>query len=191
MSTATLTVKVVHGDRSAEASWADLRAPGTPLPTDGEVRLVHSGEVPSVTVGAPDDVSFTAGELTVELRSATTWGQESGSGLAALTCEPAEEQDGHLATTAVSRDPDAEPSEAPGTAEPGGSDAQSGDGITVDPKDTPAEGADPCPVEPAQGQLDPSDAPKPPEGDPIRETDVPRVEASVAPMRSGSPMCES
>jgi hypothetical protein len=36
----------------------------------------------------------------------------------------------------------------PGTAELGGSDAQSGDGITVDPRDTPAEGTDPCPVDP-------------------------------------------
>jgi hypothetical protein len=60
VSTATLTVKVVQNDRSAEATWADLSAPGTPLPTDGEVRLVHSGEVPSVTVGAPGDVSLIA-----------------------------------------------------------------------------------------------------------------------------------
>ncbi|GGT43441.1 hypothetical protein GCM10010207_49660 [Streptomyces atratus] len=173
VSTATLTVEVAQNDQSVQAQWADLGAPGTPLPADGAVRLLHSGEVPSVTVGTPGDVRFTAGELTVGLRSAAAPGQESDAASATLTCEPEEGQDGRLATVLVPGGPDAEPSGTPGTAEHGGSGEKSGEGIVVEQEDTPAEGADPCPVGPATGEMDWSEAPQAPPGDPTRETDVP------------------
>ncbi|MFE5093508.1 DUF6801 domain-containing protein [Streptomyces sp. NPDC056638] len=173
VSTATLTVEVAQNDQSVQAQWADLGAPGTPLPPDGAVRLVHSGEVPSVTVGAPGEVRFTAGELRIALRSAAALGQESESAPESVTCEPAEGQDGRLATVSVPGGPDAETSGTPDPAEHGDSGERPGDGIMIEPEDTPAEDTDPCPVEQATGEMDWSEAPQAPPGDPTRETDVP------------------
>ncbi|MFF2329477.1 MULTISPECIES: DUF6801 domain-containing protein [unclassified Streptomyces] len=173
VSTAALTVEVAQNDQSVQAQWADLGAPGTPLASDGTVRMVHSGEVPSVTVGSPGEVRFTAGELTVTLRSATALGQESEAAPATLTCEPEKGQDGRLATVSVPGGPDADASTTPDPAESGDSGEKSAEGIMVEPEDTPAEDADPCPVEPATGEMDASEAPQAPPGDPVRETDVP------------------
>ncbi|MFF1925347.1 DUF6801 domain-containing protein [Streptomyces sp. NPDC058221] len=180
VSRAALKVKIAQDGDSADALW-ELGAPGTPLPADGEVRFVHSGEVPYVTFRAPGDVDFSAGELTLELRSAAATAEESVPALATLTCRPEEGGNGHLATTRVTP---VSGTEEPGTPEAsatpeGGSGRAAGDGITVEVPADKAEGTDPCPVEPPVGEMDASDAAQPPPGDPPR----------VSPMLPGNFGC--
>lgn len=168
VSRAKLKVKVAQKGDSAEAQW-ELGAPGTPLPADGEIRLVHSGEVPYVTFGSPGEVGFSLEELTLELISASATG-EGTPALATLTCRPQEGQSGHLATTQVAGVPDTAPSGT--TATPDAPEAGSGraaeEAIAVEPAATTAEGADPCPLEPPVGEMDTSEALQPPEGGPLK-----------------------
>ncbi|MEV6162813.1 DUF6801 domain-containing protein [Streptomyces sp. NPDC052052] len=176
VSTATLTVEVAQNGQSVEAQWADLGAPSSPVPSDGAVRMAHSGEVPSVTLGSAGDVVFTARELTVVLRAAAALDQESESAPVTLTCEPSEGQDGRLATVSVSAVSGGSGAEAPGTSgteERGESGEKSARSIMVEAEDTAAEDADPCPVEPPTGEMDWSEAPQAPEGDPLKEGNFP------------------
>ncbi|MFG2626332.1 DUF6801 domain-containing protein [Streptomyces sp. NPDC048473] len=170
-STVTLAVGVAQNDRTAEATWQSLTAPSTPLPADGEVQLVHSGQVPSVTVGAPGDVVFRAGTLTLGLRADTEATQIDGAEPAPLTCDLTADQDGRLATVPVPGGADTTPTGTPATGEP----AEKGvrEGISVEPGAVPAETADHCPIAPAVGEMDWSEAPEPPAGDPLSELDVP------------------
>lgn len=173
VSRAVLKVNVAQNEESAEAQW-ELGAPSSPLPADGEVRLVHSGEVPHVTFRSPGDVEFSAEELAVELSSATA-AEESVPTPATLTCRPEGGRSGHLATTRVTRVPGIEvpgTPAAPATPE-GGSDPASSDGIAVEPPAETAEGDDPCPVEPPVGEMDASNAPQPSPGGAPVVTDLP------------------
>lgn len=173
---AALKVKVAQNGDSAEARW-ELNAPSTPLPPDGEVALVHSGEVPYVTFGSAGDVDFSVGEFTVELRSATAAPEASAPALATVTCRLKEGENGHVATTHVTDAGGNEPSGTPETpATPAGGAAGARDkDITVEPP--AAEGDDPdwCPVEPPVGELDGSEAPQPPPGAPVKVTELPGV----------------
>ncbi|MFI7366984.1 DUF6801 domain-containing protein [Streptomyces sp. NPDC050149] len=168
VSRAALKVKVAQKDDSAEAQW-ELSSPGTPLPADGEVRLVHSGEVPYVTFGAPGEVGFSLEELTLELISASATA-EGTPDIATLTCRPQEGRSGHFATTQVTAVPDTGPSGTPGAsaAPADGSGEAAEKAIAVEPPATPVEGGDPCPLEPPVGELDTSEALQPPEGGPLK-----------------------
>ncbi|MFE7579868.1 DUF6801 domain-containing protein [Streptomyces sp. NPDC057521] len=176
VSRAALKVKVAQNGESAEASW-ELNAPSTPLPADGDVTLVHSGEVPYVTFGSAGDVDFSLGEFTVELRSATAAPEESAPPLATVTCRLKEGENGHVATTHVTAPGGIEPSSSPGTpATPadgaaGGKDKD----ITVEPAAADEDDPDWCPVEPPVGDVDGSEAPQPPPGAPVKETNLPGV----------------
>ncbi|MFB7918789.1 DUF6801 domain-containing protein [Streptomyces sp. NPDC056061] len=174
-STATLDVEVGQKDRSATARWTNLAAPNSEVPADGDMSLVHTGAVPSVTLPAEGDATFTAGRLTVELRAVTDGGREAApdSGMR-VTCEPGADTDRELATVPVSHDaPDPRPSRTAGTDGPADPAAKTGDGIAVEPGKALAAGEDPCPVEPPEGTADWGDAPKPPDGDPVLEVDIP------------------
>ncbi|MER6505121.1 DUF6801 domain-containing protein [Streptomyces sp. NPDC001455] len=180
-STATLAVGIRQQDRSAEARWLDLPAPGSAVPAEGEVSLVHTGPVPSVTLPAAGDVTFTAGRLTLGLRPVADTAPEAGaeSGPAAappLGCEPAEDGGRPLATVPVTAGPpDPWPSGTEGDEGSRGTDgsADAGDRIAVEPRTAEAGSEEPCPVDPPTGTADWSDAPKPPEGGPVMEVDIP------------------
>ncbi|MYW09329.1 hypothetical protein GT034_13340 [Streptomyces sp. SID2563] len=176
VSRAALKVKVAQNGDSAEARW-ELDAPSTPLPADGDVTLVHAGEVPYVTFGSAGDVDFSVGEFTVELRSATAAPEASAPALATVTCRLKEGESGHVATTLVTDAGGSEPSGSPETpATPDGGTAGVRDkDITVEPSAADEEDPDWCPVEPPVGEVDPSEAPQPPPGAPVRETNLPGV----------------
>ncbi|WP_343242040.1 DUF6801 domain-containing protein [Streptomyces sp. SID9727] len=179
VSRAALTVKIAQDGESTEAPW-ELYAPSTPLPADGDVALVHSGEVPYVTLGSPGDVVFSVKELTIELRSATAESEKTAPPLTKVTCRLKEGENGHLATTRVTdgSGTGAEPSGTPETSTPpgGGSGRAEEKDIAVEPAAAEDdEDPDYCPVDPPVGEMDGSEAPQPPPGD------APRVVENANP----------
>ncbi|WP_405900923.1 hypothetical protein OG242_28765 [Streptomyces sp. NBC_00727] len=181
VSRAALRVKVAQNGESAEVPW-QLNAPSTPLPVDGDVALVHTGEVPYVTFGSAGDVDFSVGEFTVELRSATAAPEASAPALATVTCRFEEGESGHLATTHVTDVNEDEPSGSPVTpATPAGGTARAEDeDITVEPLAAEDEDPDYCPVDPPVGEMDASEAPQLPPGDPARVLENPKAPPSCA-----------
>ncbi|WUT00428.1 hypothetical protein OHA46_28755 [Streptomyces sp. NBC_00708] len=181
VSRAALKVKVAQNGESAEASWG-LNAPSTALPADGDVVLVHTGEVPYVTFGSAGDADFSVGEFTVELRSATAAPEESAPALATLTCRLKEGESGHLATTQVTDVNGDEPSGSPATPSTpaGGSATADRKDITVEPPAAEDEDPDYCPVDPPVGEMDASEAPQLPPGDPARIAENPKAPPSCA-----------
>ncbi|TRV78880.1 hypothetical protein FKN01_11890 [Streptomyces sp. 130] len=174
VSRAALKVKVAQNGESAEASW-ELTAASTPLAADGDVVLVHSGEVPYVTFGSPGDVDFSVGEFTIELLSAASAAGETPPALATLTCRPEEGESGHIATTRVTDGAGTEPSGSPTPTTPAGGSARAErKEITVEPA-AGADEEDPdfCPVDPPVGEMDASEAPQPAPGGPVTERDTP------------------
>ncbi|WP_335932988.1 DUF6801 domain-containing protein [Streptomyces sp. PTD5-9] len=175
VSTAELDVEIRQKGRSATARWMNLSAPGTEVPAEGGTELVHTGPVPSVTLPAAGDTTFTAGRLTLGVRPAADTAQQPGSAAATVTCEPGEDASAPLATVPVSDGAaDPWPSKSPGDDGPGNEDTASGarDGIAVEPR-AAADDEDPCPVDPPTGTADWSDAPKPPPGADVMEVDIP------------------
>ncbi|MCG7525616.1 hypothetical protein MHW47_14340 [Streptomyces sp. OfavH-34-F] len=171
-----LTANVAQNGESAEARW-ELNAPSTPLPAEGDVTLVHTGEVPHVTFGSVGDAEFSVGEFTVELRSAAAAPEQEVPALATVTCRLKEDGSGHLATTRVTGVGGEEPSgrpEVPSTPAGGSGRAEDKD-ITVEPAAAGDEADDFCPVDPPEGEVDGSDAPQPPPGGPVRVMELPGV----------------
>ncbi|WP_406281983.1 DUF6801 domain-containing protein [Streptomyces sp. NBC_00209] len=175
VSRAALKVRVAQNGESAEAPW-ELNAPSTPLPADGDVTLVHSGEVPYVTFGAAGDVYFSVGEFTVELRSATAAPEAGEPALATVTCRLKEGESGQVATTHVIEVGGNEPSGTPTTPADGAAGAGDGDiAVERSAAAAAAEEEDPdwCPVEQPVGEMDASEAPQAPPGAPLRATELP------------------
>ncbi|WP_329125822.1 DUF6801 domain-containing protein [Streptomyces sp. NBC_01465] len=161
-STAALAVKVTQNGQSADAQWANLEAPGTPLPADGTLHLVHEGEVPTVTVNAPGDVVLTAGALTMNLLPTADGGQEDAAKPLSVTCRPGADQSGKLATIQVAGDAGADPTKSPGSGQAGDGGEKNRDGIAVEPQDDPVDPPRSCPADLPlpEGELDTSHAPQ-------------------------------
>lgn len=175
-SSATLDVEVSQNDETAQAQWTDFVAPAASLGEGGDVRLVHTGEVPAITVGSPGDVTLTARDLTLELRPMTEGRTEAGTPVS-LRCERGAGESGHLVTVPVGGDESASPAPEPSRSrESGGGGARSGEDITVTPRKALAlDPDDPCPVPPPEGEMDFSDAPRPAPGLPPVVINLPGV----------------
>ncbi|WP_327291423.1 DUF6801 domain-containing protein [Streptomyces sp. NBC_01198] len=65
--TAGLAVHVTQGTSAADASWPGLTAPATPAGGTDDLRLAFTGPVPPLSVTAPGQVKFEAGDLTLTL----------------------------------------------------------------------------------------------------------------------------
>ncbi|WP_299534722.1 hypothetical protein [uncultured Streptomyces sp.] len=172
LGTAGLDVEVAQNDQTAQARWEQFTAPATPLDPTADVRLVHTGEVPSLTVGATGDVTLTAGALTLELTVPPAAEGETVTPVT-LDCARSEGEAGLLATIAVpevGEETPSEPSEGGGDPSEGGEDGgDPGDGdIEVTPPEEPgpAEPVEYCPGEAPQGEMDFSLVPPPPPGFP-------------------------
>ncbi|MFF3593896.1 hypothetical protein [Kitasatospora indigofera] len=77
-----LTAHVRQGASAADADWSGLAAGGAPLAGEGALVLAFTGAVAPVTVSAPGDVTFTAGDLDLTLGAA---GSGSAAGPAPAT----------------------------------------------------------------------------------------------------------
>ncbi|NGN65966.1 hypothetical protein G5C51_18965 [Streptomyces sp. A7024] len=122
-----------------------------------------------MTVGSGGDVTFTAGQLRLELKTAPAEGDATTS---RLTCAPAEGARTRLATVPVEetgRDGSSPPSSESG--EPKADGDGSGDGGSIDTGAQPLASVRKCPEEPPKGKLDSKRLPKPPAGAEIEEGD--------------------
>lgn len=182
-SEAALTVRVAQGGDSADADWSGLKAPSTPVPESGDLTLAHKGEVPPVTVAAEGDVTFTAGDLALELDPGAAKKQpsEGPSTLPAdvaprIVCEAAPDQDLRLATVRVGGGAESPGSPSPSTSEdaPGSSPPEGGEARDKESADRREAGIDvgaeamppakPCEKEKPTAKLDSSKFPVPPPG---------------------------
>jgi hypothetical protein len=181
--TAKLTTTVAQGQQKAKAEWAGLVASRTEPAADGGLELTFTGEVPDVTVGAEGAVTFTVGELSLDLSATDAEGTPGPDGAASaeepsaagspapeaalddtrLTCAPVPGADTRLASVAVGESPDS-PDGAPAPDEQGDPKAPT---IQAGPRPL-AEPGD-CPVEPPEGELDPKRLPTPPKGADVTE----------------------
>lgn len=181
---ADLTAHVAQNGDTAEAAWRGLTAPPATVPATGDLVLAHAGEVPAVTVRTPGEVTFSVGELTLQVTAATSAtpsspqpdeGEQAADGPARVECAPAGDQATRLATVAVPEADDApSPSESAPSDEPGDGEQKDGGrkGIAVGPKaaDEPVRGR--CPDDPpplGMADLDPEFLPKAPEGATVTE----------------------
>ncbi|MFC9327642.1 hypothetical protein [Kitasatospora sp. NPDC057015] len=62
-----LTTRVTQGGSAVDADWAGLTAAAVGVGEDGGLALTFTGAVPPVTVSAPGEVVFTAGDLALDL----------------------------------------------------------------------------------------------------------------------------
>ncbi|GGZ32895.1 DUF6801 domain-containing protein [Streptomyces poonensis] len=129
-----LTVGVTQNEAAAEATWRGTAEPVT-LPGSGPLTLTTTGDVPSVTGQGDGDLTFSAGNLAIDVALATADGAAAGPGSVTVDCTPAEDAPGKglLATVPVGS----------ATPEPGGSpsrpDSPSGppDPSSAGPTDEP------------------------------------------------------
>lgn len=116
-----LTVGVAQDEAAAEAAWRGTAEP-VPVPGSGPLALTTTGDVPSVTGQGDGDLTFTAGNLAVDLELGTADGTATGPGALTLDCSPSGDapEHGPLATVPVGTDT------GTGTAEPSGSPSAPG-----------------------------------------------------------------
>ncbi|MFH9039276.1 DUF6801 domain-containing protein [Streptomyces sp. NPDC017966] len=120
-----LTVGVTQDEAAAEATWRGTAEP-VPVPGSGPLTLTTTGDVPSVTGQGDGDLTFTAGNLAVDLELGTADGTATDPGALTLDCSPAGDVPGNgpLATVPVGTDtpgPSGSPSapgSSPGTPDP-------------------------------------------------------------------------
>ncbi|MDJ1137558.1 DUF6801 domain-containing protein [Streptomyces iconiensis] len=184
-SEAALTVRVAQGDASADADWSGLKAPSTPVPESGDLTLAHKGEVPPVTVAAEGDVTFTAGDLALELdpKAPKALPSDGPSTLPAevaprIVCKAAPDQDLRLAIVRVGGDAEGPGSPSPSASgeapRPSASEGGEGQGQGKESADRREAGIDvgaeampppkPCESERPTGNMDRSKFPVPPKG---------------------------
>ncbi len=191
-SEAALTVRVVQGDSSADAKWEGLKAEPTPVPESGELSLSHKGDVPPVTVAEEGDVTFTAGDLALDLTpEQRPTGEPStlpAKAPPSAVCRPAPDQDLRLATVRV-RDQETDPSspspsDTPKPSAPSkGSDPKSGPSAReggIDVGDEPLPPAKPCATTPPTAEIDKSKIPPLPPN--ARVTNLPGVHWCAVPV---------
>ncbi|MEV3853273.1 DUF6801 domain-containing protein [Streptomyces sp. NPDC050095] len=161
-SEATLGVHVRQNKASADATWSGLDGTGT-VPAEGaQMRLAHMGDVATITVGSPGDVELVAGELTLRITPAA-----SGDPVT-VSCTPSQGDEALLARVLVPGDD--HPSGAPSTGTSRGTtgDRREADGIDVAPQPTTPTGAETCPPDRPEGDLDLSQVPPPLPGTVLR-----------------------
>ncbi|MEW2634539.1 DUF6801 domain-containing protein [Streptomyces sp. NPDC048389] len=172
-SSLTMTAQVRQNTRSAEASWASLTAPAAALGEDGGLELEHTGKVPSVTVTAQGDVTFSAGPVSLRLLPETADGSEPMP-LPAVDCTPAAGQDALLATVPVAGEEPPAPSGAPSPGEgQDGADREPDRDIAVAPSPPESEQPDVCPPDRPSGGIEESFIPPPPPGEPPFVSNLP------------------
>ncbi|MFE9375074.1 DUF6801 domain-containing protein [Streptomyces sp. NPDC006855] len=136
---ARLTVRNSVGDTSADASWQDLTAPPTELPTAGAdagegadggegqgedegqagLTLTATGDVPTVAFGSPGRATLTPGALALALTSLTGAGEPTTPPGLDVACTPAPGQEPELAAIAIRGDQDpTSPAPRPGESGP-------------------------------------------------------------------------
>ncbi|GAA2311754.1 hypothetical protein OKJ48_05795 [Streptomyces kunmingensis] len=135
-SDATLGVQVQQGEQTADATWSALTGTATAPPSDGTLRLSHTGSAPTITVSEAEDVGLYAGQLTLSIMPlpGTAPGEDGGSATApfSVTCTPTSKgaADRRLARISV---PDGTDPDAPSSPSASGPSESAREGIAVEP----------------------------------------------------------
>ncbi|MFD7712846.1 DUF6801 domain-containing protein [Streptomyces sp. NPDC059785] len=116
-----LGVEVAQGEAGAGATWRGSAEPVT-LPPSGPLTLTTTGDVPSVTGQGTHDLTFTAGDLAVDLTLSAEDGGTADPESLTVDCRLADgaPDGGLLATVSLGAD------QGGGTESPGGSPSASG-----------------------------------------------------------------
>ncbi|MET7858069.1 DUF6801 domain-containing protein [Streptomyces sp. NPDC005318] len=114
-ATAQLAMHVTHGAESAEAAWSNLTSVPTPIPAKEDLVLTAKGEVPSVTVESPGDVTFEPGHLTLALHPLKADNSAAVSDMLPIECDLTSGQNTDFATVVVSPVGSANTNVVPGT----------------------------------------------------------------------------
>ncbi|MGC4953562.1 DUF6801 domain-containing protein [Actinomadura citrea] len=93
VGTAELGVSVRQNGQAAPATWPGLATPATPVTDGADLVLAASGDVPPVTPAGTGDLTFTAGDLALELSPRDAHGGVPEDAKPAITigCEPSGE----------------------------------------------------------------------------------------------------
>ena len=93
VGTAELGVSVRQNGQAAPATWPGLATPATPVTDGADLVLAASGDVPPVTPAGTGDLTFSAGDLALELSSRDAHGGVPEDAKPAITigCEPSGE----------------------------------------------------------------------------------------------------
>ncbi|MFI6638223.1 DUF6801 domain-containing protein [Streptomyces sp. NPDC050504] len=152
-ATTRLTTEVAQNEEKAEAVWAGTVTAPSPVPAAGDLALLATGAVPSVTGQAGGDLTFTAGALSGELVPAKEDGTPVETGPVAFSCTPMPGQDLLLGTVEVTGGEEpAEPSPSPSApgadpSRPAAEPREKGPDVLPEIKDEPGPGtgtAPPC-----------------------------------------------
>lgn len=150
-ATTRLTTEVAQNEEKAEAVWAGTVTAPSPVPATGDLELLATGAVPSVTGQSGGDLTFTAGALSGELVPVKEDGTPVETGPVAFSCTPMPEQDLLLGTVEVTEgeEPTESPSPSPSTApsRPAAEPQAKGPDVLPEIKDEPGPGtgtAPPC-----------------------------------------------
>lgn len=96
-----LTTVITQDGHSVTAAWPGQMPPATLIPRRGGLVLTARGPVPSVTLAAPGQVSFTVGQLALALMLRKANGAPTKPAVLRVTCAPGPRQDAQLATAVV------------------------------------------------------------------------------------------
>lgn len=96
-----LDTTVAQNGRSEKATWSNLVASSKPVPTTGDLVLTAPSTAPSITPGAPGDITFEAAALTMVLTPRKADGSATDPATVVLTCTPNAGRRALLATVPV------------------------------------------------------------------------------------------
>ncbi|MGP2437256.1 DUF6801 domain-containing protein [Streptomyces sp. JW3] len=155
-----LTVGVAQGEAAAEATWRGDAEP-VALPPSGPLTLTATGDVPSVTGQGTHELTFTAGNLAVDLTPSTADGGATAPASLTVECRLADgaPDGGRLAAVPLGTD------ETGGTRSPSGSPSG-----TASASGPPGQSADDAG---RQGERAPKVAEAPPDGSTAERTAPP------------------
>ncbi|MFG2593521.1 DUF6801 domain-containing protein [Streptomyces sp. NPDC048438] len=143
-----LAVDVSQKDEHAQAEWIGTTAEPVPIPAEGGLPLTTSGTVPYVKPGAPGDLIFEAGALSVELSLRTAQGTPAEPSAISLNCALDPEQETELAKMDISGDGgDGASASAPPTSASAESESSGGEAtpeVGARAKQPAAPDAPPC-----------------------------------------------
>ncbi|MDT0611808.1 DUF6801 domain-containing protein [Streptomyces lancefieldiae] len=159
-----LDVGVAQNEATARATWRGSTQP-VALPASGPLTLTATGDVPSVTGQGAGELTFSAGDLALDLTPTTADGGATDPAALTVDCTLAADAPDGGRLAAVPVGPDA----VPGTDAPGASPSGSPSGASS-PSATPGL-EDEAPAQ-RQGDLAPEVAENPP-GGPAAKRDAP------------------
>ncbi|MFJ8647629.1 DUF6801 domain-containing protein [Streptomyces sp. NPDC093546] len=110
-----LTTAVAHSSGTVEVPWAQLAAPETAVPAQGEYTIEARGAVPEVTPRSAGELAFSAGAVALDLLARTADDRPAAPPNLSLACTPERGEETEFARVKVAARPAQAPSTPPST----------------------------------------------------------------------------